>query len=278
MLPFKRLFMTKYFLKIKLLVKIAVTLLVLLVVARCFIVPPLEVKKLTSHYPVIVRSNVDDSDRYDFQKKRPTYWLTLKEISPKLVSAIIVSEDTAFYQHNGVDWAEMQNAISDSIIKGKKWRGASTLSQQLSKNLFLGPERTLWRKAQEVVYTYYLEKYLTKEKILELYLNSVEFGDKVYGVAPASELYFNKKPKNLTARESAFLAMLLPNPKKYAQSFYQKKLTRYAQKIITQVLYKMAIFHYIGLSEAQQELSSRFSWEGPAVDVSNDISGDTLYN
>ncbi|MEI8347909.1 MAG: biosynthetic peptidoglycan transglycosylase, partial [Pseudomonadota bacterium] len=180
---------------------------------KLFYFPLKDVRQLLTRYPFVAYPQRQDSSRYIFTSKKPSYWQDLKTISPRVAYAILVSEDSNFYKHRGFDWAEIHSAITDHFLHNKRWRGASTISQQLAKNLFLGPEKTFWRKTQEMIYTYYLERNLSKSKILELYLNSIEFGDKIYGINLASEFYFSKPAKDLRAKESAFLAMLLPGPK-----------------------------------------------------------------
>jgi monofunctional glycosyltransferase len=268
--------MTKYFLLLKKILSFLVPMAILGVGIKIFICPYYEVQALKTKYPVVAYPDRLDSSRYIFQRQKPGHWVSLKTISPRLIPAILVSEDANFFNHSGVDWAEIHNAMADHFLKGKRWRGASTLTQQLAKNLFLGPQRSVWRKSQELIYTYYLEQQLSKSQILEIYLNSVEFGDKIFGISQASDLYFNKMAKNLLIKEAAFLAMLLPNPKKNSQSFYKKHLTPYAQRIITQILYKMSMQRYLGFNEVQAALTTPFPWEMESMVLEGDH--DYLYN
>ncbi len=139
-----------------------------------------------------------------------TQW---NNISPYVKWAVILSEDAKFYKHSGVDYEAVRSAIKKNLEVGKYVKGGSTLTQQLAKNLFLNREKSLIRKFKELIITFILERELSKTRILELYLNAVEFGPLVYGIHNASSYYFNKHPSELNPLESAILASLLPSPK-----------------------------------------------------------------
>lgn len=142
-------------------------------------------------------------------------WVPLNQISPHLISAVIASEDDAFFQHEGFDFEEIKNAIAADVKRKRFMRGASTITMQLARNLYLTKEKTLTRKLKEAYITYRLENVLTKKRILELYLNIVEWGPGVYGIGEASEYYFDKRPSELNLNEAALLAVILPNPHYY---------------------------------------------------------------
>lgn len=142
-------------------------------------------------------------------------WVPFSQISPHLKKAVLVSEDDAFYQHNGFDWRQ----IKESLIlnwqdKGFR-RGGSTITQQLAKNLYLSPSKSIFRKIEESVLAYQIEKHLSKQRIFEIYLNVIEWGPGIYGAQAAAQHYFNVSAKNLSARQAAYLAAIIPNPKKY---------------------------------------------------------------
>jgi monofunctional biosynthetic peptidoglycan transglycosylase len=192
----------------------------------------------------------------------PADWVPLEKISKRLRGAIISSEDGKFFTHPGYDIEELQDAINDGVVKKKKKiRGASTITQQLIKNIYFTPEHSFWRKTKEMGLTLWIEDYVDKNKILETYLNVIEYGEGLYGIKKAANFYFNKAPSALNARESAFLAMLLPSPKKYAQSFRKKTLTLFASNIVNSVLFKMLQAGYIGVDEYNSSVNDRFSWE-----------------
>lgn len=141
-------------------------------------------------------------------------WVSIKNISPNLIKAVLIAEDDGFYKHDGFDIKGMENAIERSIKKGVL-AGGSTISQQLSKNLYLSPSKNPIRKIKEAIITYRIEKSLSKRRILEIYLNIAEWGDGIFGIEAASRHYYGKSAKNLTAKEAARLATILPNPIKY---------------------------------------------------------------
>src|SRR5215216_3362687 len=172
-------------------------------------------------------------------------WTPIEQISPHLQRAVLAGEDHRFFEHNGFDWEAIQKAWDEAVKEGEKeareecesdaktkqekkdctpseddWippmpsfkRGASTVTQQLAKNLYLSEDRNFLRKGREAVYTYFLERNLSKKRILELYLNVIEWGDGVYGAEAASRTYFNKSASNLTREEAAFLSAMIPSP------------------------------------------------------------------
>ena len=139
-------------------------------------------------------------------------WTPYAAISPALKRAVLVSEDVNFFSHHGFALDEMQSALEDALRDRELPRGASTITQQLAKNLWLSRSRNPLRKAKEAMLTWQLERRLSKRRILELYLNVVEFGPGVYGVGAASQRYFAKLPADLDESEAAQLAAVLPSP------------------------------------------------------------------
>ncbi len=144
-------------------------------------------------------------------------YVPLHNIPKALQHALLFLEDNRFYIHRGFDMAEIVNALQSSFKSGRRLRGASSLSQQLVKNLYLSPERTFRRKLLEALITIKLELSLPKTKILELYLNSIDWGRGLFGIADASYYYFQKPPHQLDARECVFLAAIVPNPSRFSQ-------------------------------------------------------------
>ena len=139
-------------------------------------------------------------------------WVSISEISPNLVKAVITSEDNNFMEHNGVDFAAIEKARKLNE-RGKKLRGASTISQQTAKNVFLWLGRNYLRKGLELYFTGLIELTWSKERIIEVYLNVIEMGDGIYGAEMASQTYFHKPAKYLTRSEAALIAAVLPNPR-----------------------------------------------------------------
>ncbi len=141
-------------------------------------------------------------------------WVPLARVSPELPIALVAAEDQKFPLHHGFDVAAIADALGDAE-EGERLRGASTISQQTAKNLFLWNGHSFVRKGIEAGFTVLLELSWPKRRILEVYLNIAEFGDGIYGAAAASEAYFGKAPAALTAHEAALLAAVLPNPRRY---------------------------------------------------------------
>lgn len=141
-------------------------------------------------------------------------WVSIENISPNLQKAVIASEDGLFLEHNGFDLNAMLKAY-ESNKKGKKIKGGSTISQQTAKNVFLWQGRSYVRKGLEAYFTFLIELIWSKERIMEVYLNSIEMGDGVYGAEAASKYWYHKQAKDLTRYEAAGIAVILPNPRKY---------------------------------------------------------------
>lgn len=156
-------------------------------------------------------------------------WVSYSEISPSVFKAVISGEDAGFLRHDGVDWKAVERAQKTNAFRVKRGKlplGASTISMQTAKNVFLVPWRSLVRKAFEFYFTYLIEALWGKQRILEVYVNMIEWGDGIYGVQAASKFYFNKDASQLTADEAARLAAVVPNPRRFnagAPSTYTKK-------------------------------------------------------
>ncbi len=163
-------------------------------------------------------------------------YVPLNSISKYLQNAILLSEDSGFYQHNGFDQEGIERCIEKMKEKKRIVCGGSTISQQLAKNLFLTREKNFLRKGLEALITIKIEKTLSKKEILERYLNVIQFGKDIFGVKQAAQFYFKKSPAQLNVTESAFLAMVLPNPEKYSQSYFRKDLTRFARKRLSKII------------------------------------------
>ena len=153
-------------------------------------------------------------------------WVPLSQMSKDLQLAVICSEDQRFIEHEGFDKEAIEKAIADHKA-GKRLRGASTISQQTAKNVFLWPHRSWIRKGLEGYFTFLIEKFWSKERILEIYLNSIEMGNGVYGAEAAAWYWFNKPASDLNKDEAAAIAAILPNPRKYlaqpASEYTQKR-------------------------------------------------------
>jgi monofunctional biosynthetic peptidoglycan transglycosylase len=173
-------------------------------------------------------------------------WTELKNVNRDLLYAIVLSEDAQFFHHDGIDYDALIAALAENI-KTHEWRfGASTISQQTAKNLYLTSSKTLSRKLQEVLITYRLEDALSKNEILEIYFNLVEFGPGLYGIGNACAYYFNKLPADIDAAEGAYLALLMPSPRKYHYTLFQNDnwspaLMKKHQRILRDMRFKELI-------------------------------------
>lgn len=210
-------------------------------------------------YLVVYGQGIDRT--YKTVEEQPKKWVSLDDVPKHTYAAFVISEDGTFFQHHGIDFSQLATAIEDSIVEGKRLRGASTISQQLVKNLYLSSDRSYLRKFSELLYTICLESNVEKEKILEVYLNIVIFGEGIYGLYQASHFYFSKEPSQLDPKESAFLAMLLPNPLTHSQSFKEKRLTPYAKKTTNSILLKLKKRKYIEESQYKELVDQNLSWE-----------------
>lgn len=160
------------------------------------------------------------------------HWVPLENISKNLQKAVIASEDGRFFEHYGLDFSAMQKAAVGNF-KGKKLKGGSTITQQTAKNVFLWQGRSYFRKALEAYYTVLIELIWGKERILEVYLNSIEMGDGIYGAEAATQHWYKKECKSLTRMQAAGIAAILPNPRRFSPngsayiSRKQSKIARY---------------------------------------------------
>jgi monofunctional biosynthetic peptidoglycan transglycosylase len=179
----------------------------------------------------LIDTRISEAEAKGQQPRREQVWVPLDKISPNLQRAVLAGEDTNFFFHHGFDYEAIQKAFEQAQREAAKqakaegedddWlpnlpefkRGGSTISQQLAKNLYLSSQRSFLRKGQEAALTVMLERSLTKRRILEIYLNVIEWGDGIYGAEAAAQHYFHKPAASLTANEAAFLSAMIPNPR-----------------------------------------------------------------
>jgi monofunctional biosynthetic peptidoglycan transglycosylase len=164
-------------------------------------------------------------------------WVSYNRISDHLKRAVVAAEDDKFIDHEGFDWEGMQKAMEKNQRKGKVVAGGSTISQQLAKNLFLSASKTPWRKAQEAVITLMLETIWDKQRILEVYLNVVEWGDGLFGAEVAARHYFGADAGQLSAEQAARLAVLLPAPRRFEKNPYSAFINRRTEVILGRMQY-----------------------------------------
>ena len=162
-------------------------------------------------------------------------WVPYERISSSLKRAIVVAEDARFVDHEGFDWEAIEKAREKNARKGRVVAGGSTISQQLAKNLFLSAARTPWRKGQEALITVMIEHAMDKRRILEIYLNVIEWGDGIFGVEAAARHYFGTSAASLGPQESARLAAMVPNPRFYDRHRSTRFLERRTETILARM-------------------------------------------
>jgi monofunctional biosynthetic peptidoglycan transglycosylase len=209
------------------------------------------------------------------EPKQFMIWMPIEQISPHLQRAVLAGEDSRFFEHEGFDWEAIEKAWDEAVREGEKearedceaeakaagmsikecanredeWipplpnfkRGASTVTQQLSKNLYLSEDRNFLRKGREAVYTYFLERNLSKKRILEVYLNVIEWGDGIYGAEAASRTYFKKSASGLTREEAAYLAAMIPSPLNVFNPQKNPKRLKRRQRVLLKYMNGMAL-------------------------------------
>lgn len=178
---------------------------------------------------------LDDLRSRDPNARLAWTWVPYRRISANLKLAVIAAEDTAFVDHEGFDWKGIEQAFEKNLKKGKVVAGGSTITQQLAKNLFLSGERSYLRKAQEALITWMIEERMDKDRILEIYLNVVEWGNGVFGAEAAARHYFGVPAAQLSREQAARLAAMLPNPRYYDRNRASAYLARRVPVILARM-------------------------------------------
>jgi monofunctional glycosyltransferase len=219
--------------------RLALLLLAGLAVYAVFVVIGLpsraEVRDLARKTPdktALMRQREREAKARGRSTRRSQTLVPISRISRWLIQAVIASEDQKFFGHQGVDWAALQESVEKDLEKRKLARGGSTITQQLAKNLYFGTERSPTRKLRELVVTRWLEDDLTKRRILELYLNVIEWGDGLYGAEAAARLYFGKAASDVDAHEAAALAGMIPNPRRINPLVDPPRLARAQRRVL----------------------------------------------
>jgi penicillin-binding protein 1A len=182
-------------------------------------------------------------------------FIPLSEVPPLFVRTLLLGEDAGFFGHPGIDLRELPAAILTNVTRGGAARGASTITQQLAKNLFLSREKRLGRKLQELALALLLESALSKERILEIYLNVIEWGPGLHGLRPAARRYFGVEPSGLTPAQTAFLVALIPGPVKYQSSFARGEVSPRFRPLVDSLLAKLRSVNALSEEEYQAALA-----------------------
>ena len=197
------------------------------------------VRQLKSSNPIetaFMREHREAAEREGKPFRKMQRWIPLSKIPKDVINAVIVAEDGTFWEHGGFDWFEFRESIERNVKEGRAARGASTITQQLVKNLYLSASKNPLRKLKEWVLTWYMEQTLSKHRILELYLNVIEWGKGIYGIEASAQEYFGKSASMLSRDEAARLAAVIPNPRR----FRVDKETRYLERRSQLILGRMA--------------------------------------
>jgi monofunctional biosynthetic peptidoglycan transglycosylase len=181
------------------------------------------------------------------------YWTPLSAVSRTLVLCVVRAEDAKFYHHNGFDWDQVEDSFETNVEEGRYKRGGSTITMQLARNLFLWRRKLFVRKVLEAYLTWRLENTLDKQRILELYLNAVEWGPGIYGIGEASRHYFGKPPSALTLGESAMLAAILPSPLRWNPQRAPQVAMRRQQELLSRLRRENAIAELPGPDESSRD-------------------------
>ena len=182
-------------------------------------VAPIDVRGLAKHDPgrsAVMREREREAREQGLPYFEVRHWVPLERVSPALRGAVLVAEDDKFFTHDGLDWNEIRISAQKNLQAHRVVRGGSTITQQLAKNLWLGSSRTPWRKFEELILAVRLEKALTKRRILELYLNTIEWGDGVYGIDAAARHWFGVSAAGLDASQAIRLAAVIINPRRFS--------------------------------------------------------------
>ncbi len=187
------------------------------------------------HASAFMQSRLENLRQHHSDATLRHQWIAYEHISLYLKQAIIASEDSQFMKHNGFDFQSIQSALQKNIKQGEWVAGGSTISQQLAKNLFLSDKKTIWRKFEETLITIMLENMMSKRRILEIYLNMIEWGHDVFGAEAAALHYFGVSASVLTARQAAFLASIVTNPRYYDRNRKAQKLLKKINIILSRM-------------------------------------------
>jgi len=197
----------------------------------------------------------------DVSFKSPDF-ITLRDVPPLFVRTLLLAEDTGFYGHRGIDLRELPVALLTNWSRGGAARGASTITQQLAKNLFLSRDKQIGRKLQELAITFLLESALGKNRILEIYLNIIEWGPDLRGLRSAARSYFDREPQALTPAQMAFLVAIIPGPIKYQSSFAHGMPGTGLRSLIDELLAKLRSVDAISEEEYRKALDEPIVVDG----------------
>jgi monofunctional glycosyltransferase len=256
--------------------KTALLLIGAFVLFEILSLPYFGVYRLRSDNPdetALMRQRLREAEKEGKQLKIVNQWIPLSRVPKHVQEAIIVAEDGTFYEHGGIDWFEVQESLEKNLEEGRPARGASTITQQLAKNLFLSTSKDPIRKLKEVAITLMMEKALSKQRILEIYINIVEWGRGIFGIEAAARTYFGKSASALTLEEATRLAAVIPSPLRHRPDADSKYVLR--RKAI--VLNRMQSRRWLPGASPSESDSNRTQERVP-VEAPPEVAPDTLAN
>jgi monofunctional biosynthetic peptidoglycan transglycosylase len=219
--------------------RLLAALLLLAVAGAAYVVlglpSPSEVRALAATNPqttALMRQRAEEARRAGRPPRRVQTWVPLGRVSRHLIRAVLASEDQKFFGHDGVDWQAIQKSMDEDRKKGRFARGGSTITQQLAKNLFFTTSKSLTRKLRELVAARWMEQDLSKRRILELYLNVIEWGDGIYGAEAAARRWYGKSASDVGEEEAAGLAAMIPNPRRINPSVSPARFARAKRRVM----------------------------------------------
>jgi monofunctional glycosyltransferase len=240
-------------------------------------IPFLGVRRLKSENPAetaLMHQRLREEEKAGRSLKIKQQWISLSEVPKEVVDAVIAAEDGTFFTHGGVDWYELRASIEKNITKRKAARGASTITQQLAKNLYLSTSKDPIRKIKEFIIAFLLEQQLSKSRILELYLNVIEWGRGIFGIEAAAQTYFGKSARHLTLDEAARLAAVIPSPLRHRPDVE----SRYVVYRKSMVLGRMSARNAAYQSSPEEAPSNHTREQYPRSEDATNASIDTMSN
>jgi hypothetical protein len=190
-------------------------------------------------------------------------FVPIAELPPHVIRAVTASEDAGFYGHEGFDFEELRNAVAQGAEQGRLVRGGSTITQQLAKNLYLSREKTFVRKVREAVVTVALEASVPKQRLLEIYLNVAEWGPRIWGIGPAARHWFGVEARDLTPRQAAFLAVIIPNPVRFHRQWSRGAPTEGWDQRVDALLLKLGAQGVLDEEALRNALAERLAFARP---------------
>lgn len=216
-------------------IKSLIICFLVIVLLQIAFLPYSDIRRLKKENPgetAFMREFAEKAQKEGKPHRKKQYWISYRSIPKDAIDAVVVAEDGTFWSHDGFDWFEFRESIEKNFEEGRAARGASTITQQLVKNLYLSPSKNPIRKLKEWILTWYVERQLSKTRILEIYLNVIEWGAGVYGIEAASRYYFDKSASELNRDECMRLAAIIPSPRKHRADVDSKYVLRRSKIIL----------------------------------------------